>query len=733
MYTSKKSLSQADRIQLVTLFNAGRLAEVESRSRTLLKKYPASGFVWKVLGSSLHAQGKEALPALQKAVVFLPDDAEAHNNLGAALQASGQLDRALVSYRQATLIKPDLVEAHSNLGNVHKALGQSEHAVASYQQALALKPDLVEVYQNLGDALKSLGQLDLAAASYRQALALKPDLVEVHLCLGNTLIDLGQPAYAAISYQSALAFRPDYVEGLYNLGNALNDLGQFEDAVACYLRATALQPDYVKAHTNLGVAYSNLGQFDDAVVSLYQALQINPDFFEAHDNLGYALGALGQLDDALVCYRRALEIKPDYASCLSNLLFRLNCLPAETPLSLLLEAQRFGELAIRQVRPHSDLCNVADISRRLRVGLVSGDFGNHPVGYFIEGVLAALASNGADQMELIAYPSFFRDDALTKRIKLYFNGWYSVVGLSDERLAQRIRDDGIDILIDLSGHTSHNRLPLFAWKPAPVQVSWLGYFATTGLAAMDYLIADPWTVPESEEAHFTEKIWRLPETYLCFTPPDVDLPIRPLPALSNAYITFGCFNNLTKMNDAVVALWARVLLAVQGSCLYLKTKQLNDMTAQQRVIERFAAYGIDAGRLILEGASPRAELLATYNRVDIALDPFPYPGGTTSAEALWMGVPVLTLAGDRFLSHLGESIMQNAGLPDWIAADADDYVARAVAHAGDIPRLAALRNGLRQQVLVSPLFDAPRFARHFETALRGMWTQWCQQQQEKQS
>jgi len=300
--------------------------------------------------------------------------------------------------------------------------------------------------------------------------------------------------------------------------------------------------------------------------------------------------------------------------------------------------------------------------------------------------------------------------------------------LSDERLAHKIREDRIDILIDHSGHTAHNRLPMFAWKPAPVHVSWLGYFATTGVAAMDYLIADPWTLPESEEANFTEKIWRLPQTRLCFTAPDVDLPVPPLPALENGTITFGCFNNLTKMNDSVVALWARILTAVPRSRLFLKAKQLGEASVKQSIVERFAGHGIHSERLTLEGRSPRPEYLAAYQRVDIGLDPFPFPGGTTTAESLWMGVPVLTLAGERFLARQGVGLLMNAGLPDWIAADPEDYVARAVSHAGELHRLAALRSGLRAQVLASPIFDAPRFARHFEAALRGMWQAWCERQ-----
>ena len=277
------------------------------------------------------------------------------------------------------------------------------------------------------------------------------------------------------------------------------------------------------------------------------------------------------------------------------------------------------------------------------------------------------------------------------------------------------------VLLDLSGHTANNRLPIFAWKPAPVQSSWLGYFATTGVAQIDYLLGDPYVTRAEEASHFTEHIWRLPECYLCFTPPKFALKVEPLPALSAGHITFGSFNNLAKMNDAVVALWARVLQAVSGSRLLLKSAQMNDPNVRETTRQRFAARGIDPDRLRLEGSAPRGELLAAYSQVDIALDPFPYPGGTTSVEGLWMGVPVITRRGDRFLSHVGESIAQNVGLSDWIAADDDDYVDKAVEFTADLEHLTTLRKGLRQKVMASPAFDAPRFARRFEAAMWGMW------------
>jgi protein O-GlcNAc transferase len=350
------------------------------------------------------------------------------------------------------------------------------------------------------------------------------------------------------------------------------------------------------------------------------------------------------------------------------------------------------------------------------------------VGYFAEGALTSLAQNASGRLELFAYPSHSCTDAVAERIKASCRGWCSLVGVSDEAAALRIREDSIDILIDLSGHTAHNRLPLFAWKPAPVQVSWLGYFATTGVEAIDYLVADPWTLPESQETNFTEKIWRLPETRLCFTVPNEDADITPLPALRNGYVTFASFNHMSKLNDDVAALWARVLDAVPHSRLLLKAKQLTEASVRQRAVNLFAARGIDPARLVLEGPVSRSEYFLAYQRVDIALDPFPYPGGTTTVEALWMGVPVLTLAGDRFLSRQGIGLLMNAGLPQWIADSPKDYVARAALHANDLNALADLRTRLRGQVLRSPIFDAPRFASHLEAALREMWLRWCRLQ-----
>ena len=675
--------------RLVAIFAHGQYAEAARLARALTERFPQHGFGWKLLGSSLKKTGRmvAALTAIQKAVALSPRN----------------------------------VEAHYNLGNILMDLGRFVEAEVSFHRALQLNTDFAEAHNNLGITLRALLRLDEAEASFRRALKIRPDFAEAHNNLGLALKDLDRLAEADASFRQALQFKPDYAEAYNNLGLTFREFDQFEEAEDCFRRALQIKPDLAETLTDLGVTLNELSRLDEAEDCFRRALELKPDLADAHNNLGNTMQILGRFDAAEDCYRRILKIQADCAWAHSNLLFMYSYIPGKSPSDYLAEARQYGQRVGMKVASQFDRWSCTKPPEPLRVGLVSGDFRNHPVGYFLESLLAEIDPSA---IELIAYPTSHKADELTERIKPRFGAWRPIYGKPDEAAARMIHSDAIHVLIDLSGHTSDNRLPIFAWKPAPVQVSWLGYFASTGVPTIDYLIADPWTLPQTGEAHFTEKIWRLPQTRMCFTVPDVEISVSPLPALANGHLTFGCFNSLLKMNDAVVALWARVLASVPDSRLFLKAKQLHEPSARQSTIERFVAHGIAAERLILEGPSSRSDYLATYSRVDIALDPFPYTGGTTSVEALWMGVPVLTLAGDRLLSRQGVGLLMNAGLPDWVAADADNYVALALSHATDPPRLAALRSGLRQQVLSSPVFDAQSFARHFEAAMHGMWQEW---------
>jgi predicted O-linked N-acetylglucosamine transferase (SPINDLY family) len=700
-----------------------------------------------------------AAPYFRRAAEADPTNAATQMNLGDALKALGQIEEAIASYRRSVEAEPDNTAALVRLGNTQGDHGLHREAIASYRRALEIEPDNPEANLNQGSALLELGQLDLAEKCFRRTLEIEPGSAEAHNNLGLVMKRRQNMDAALVCFEKALSLRPEFAEVYVNMGSVLQALEQTEAAAQSYRRALDIAPGSAIAHSNYGSVLEQLDKLDLAEASLFRALEIDPEYVQAHNNLGLLFSHTNRLAESIAIFERAIKIKPDYADAFANLgsvlkdagriaeasealrraleidpksflahhnlLFIHNYVADLPGKELLADAERFGEVAARLAHPSMHWNNSSDPDRTLRVGFVSGDLSAHPVGFFLESVLSALSSKPTPKLELFAYPTRTCDDETSARLRACCKGWHSAIGLSDEALAQRIRADGIDILIDLSGHTGSNRLPMFAWKPAPVQVSWLGYFATTGLAAIDYFIADPWTLPPDQEAHFSEQIWRLPETRLCFTPPGANVAVGPLPALANGYITFGCFNNLSKMNDAVVALWAEVLNAVPDSRLFLKYQQLGEASVRQHTHERFAAHGIQPERLILENYGPRSNYLAAYQRVDIGLDPFPFPGGTTTAEALWMGVPVLTLAGERFLSRQGVGLLMNAGLPDWIASNPDDYLARAVAHAGDLQRLAAVRDSLRQQVLDSPVFDAPRFASHFEAALRGMWSIWC--------
>lgn len=714
--------------QLDVLFRAGRHAEVEKLGRELVSRHPKAFQAWYLLGMAALAQGRleDAVPSFMRAAELNPGLAPALFNLGFALEKLGRLDEALEAYRRTLACDPQMPDAHNNLGNVLQKLKRNEEALAAYEQAIALRPQNAGYRLNRGDALRELDRLDEALATYEEVLRIDPQMVEAYTNLSLVLHLLGRYEESVSASQRAIALKPDSSKACQNMGHALRQLKRHEEAVAAYRRALAIEPENPELHKDLGAALKDAGQYEGALASFRRALELQPDSDVTLNLLAVALLDSGRYDEAIETYRRGLALNPDGFYIHSNILFTLNYQAGGGSEALFAEAKAFGERAASKAEPFARHDNPPISDRRLRVGLVSGDLGEHSVGFFLQNLLENL---DPDRLEVFAYATVDRKDALNERLRRAIPHWRdaSQAKMDDRALAQQIRADGIDILIDLAGHTAKNRLPVFAWKPAPVQVSWLGYLGTTGLAAMDYILADSWALPEGEESQFTETPWRLPESYICFSPPDLPVEVGALPALGKDSVTFGCFNNLNKIGEEVVACWARVLQAVPDSSLYLKSRSLGSPEVRERLAASFASFGIGTERLLLAGQfNSHEEHFRAYHQVDIALDPFPYPGITTTVEALWMGVPVLSLKGQRFISHQGETILHNAGLTQWIANDVDEYVAKAAAFANDLPALAALRAGLRPQLLASPLCDAPRFARNFEAALRGMWHRWCQ-------
>lgn len=585
-------------------------------------------------------------------------------------------------------------------------------------------PDFGHAWSFMGIAQLAMGTDALFAME--NAAALLPADPTINLNLALALIAHGELQRAEHHCRVAIALRPDYAKAHMNLGAILLDLGRVEGAIESCEKALALQPDYLAALTNLSAALSSANRKLDSIAVARRALALSPDDSAAHLNLGQRLEDLGMVEEAEEHIRRALEIDPGNLVGQSWRQFLCSYHPGHSGIDLLAQARRIGQLFTDAARPWQDWPNDPDPGRCLKLGFVSPDFRRQSVGLFVENVFAALHDMMGERIELHAYHvDAFASDDNTARMKSYCAGWTHVNHMSDSALAEKVRQDGIDILFDLSGHTGCNRLPMFAWKPAPVQVSWIGYLGTTGLPAMDYLIADECTLTVSEEAHFSEKILRMPETYLCFRPPEEECAVGELPAARNGYVTFGSFNNPRKVSDEVLETWAEVLAAVPDSRLLCKYGGFSDETLRGRFTSFFVKRGIDEARLEFMGRVPHSEHLPTYNRVDIALDPFPYPGVTTSVEALWMGVPVVTLAGESFISRQGAGLLKLAGLPEWAACSREEYVAKAVEFAARLDHLAQIRGRLRETLQSTALLDSRRFAVQFESLVRGIWRTWC--------
>jgi predicted O-linked N-acetylglucosamine transferase (SPINDLY family) len=580
-------------------------------------------------------------------------------------------------------------------------------------------PEHPFAWKALGAMLRELGRIGEATDALRRAARLADD-AESYNNLGLVLQEAGELAPAEESYRQALRRRPDLVEALANLGRLCHATGRFAEAERFLRAALRERPDLAEAHNTLAAVLKDCGRLAESEQAARDAVACNPSYPEAYATLGAVLVAMGRLQEGEEKISRALDLRPDFLEAFSALLYVRQFSNDQPPQAALDEARRFGTLASARVRNRYTSWRAARPPQRLRIGLVSGDLRDHPVGHFIQSVLAQV-----DQacIEVFAYPTYRASDALTDQLREACAAWHPIFGMNDADAAQRIYDDGIQVLVDLAGHTAHNRLPLFAYRPAPVQVTWLGYFATTGVAEIDYLLGDAVSIPPANEAHFTETVYRLPDSRLCFTPPALDVAIAPLPALAEGYVTFGSFQNLSKINDSVLALWGRVLAAVPGARLRVQNKQFADASIRRCFVERLERAGIDSDRASLYGPQLREEYLAAHGEVDVILDTFPFPGGTTTCEALWMGVPTLTLAGDRLIGLQGASLLTAAGLPDWIAKGPDHFVEVARRRAEDLAALSVLRGSLRTKLLGSALCDAARFARNLEAALWALWRQ----------
>ena len=576
-------------------------------------------------------------------------------------------------------------------------------------------------HYNRGVVLRQQGDLAGAMASYRQALKLAPGLPEAHLNLGSGLRETGDPEGALAAFRRAIALRPSYAEAHLNLGVALQDLGRLDEAITAYRQARTFKPDLAEAHYGLGVALFQQGKLDEALPELRRAGALRPGYVDAWNNFGVVLQACGPFDAAIAASRKALEGDPaGSVTSYRNLMAAALHMPsldsgARWELARGFEATYAAPIA---TRPVAGFVNSREPERRLKIGYVSSDLYEHPVGRNLEPVLA---HRDRERFEVICYAEVARPDGLTARFQALADHWRPTTGLTDEQVAALVRADAVDVLVVLAGRFDRNRPLVAAYRPAPVRVSFHDP-GTSGLSAMDYLIADRVLVPRNTQERFSERVVALPSFYI--HSPLAGPEVGPLPAAARGHVTFGSFNNPAKVNDQVLALWGEVLRAVPGARLKLKFKNwFGNQGLRERVLR---GLGNEASRVeFVTAEAGRGEHLALYHEVDIALDPFPFTGSTTTFEALWMGVPVVSLAGAAMAGRWSASILHTLKLDELVAGSREEYVRIAAGLASDLVRLAALRAGLRARVAGSPLCNGKARARQVERIYRALWRRWC--------
>lgn len=763
------AISMASIAEVLTIalghHESGRFSESAALCRRILEASPDEVGARRILAASLAGEADAALDRGDAAAAIgpyreardlVPESVGIHFNLAIAERDTGRLREARDGFAAAARLCPDLGRAYLELGFVETRLGRPERAADHLRRGLALDPIEADALYTLGtltDARRepktrlalllraavvrpdhaaahaaaaivqqSTGRRAEAIAGYRRAIVSRPALPEALTNLCIALTETGALFEAARAGERAVTSSPDSAEALLALGNALKASRIHVGALALYRASLKRRPDFSAAHCNLGVTLSVAGYSVEAFPHLRRAIALGPGERTQYANIGLVLRDMGRVDEALTAYRRALAIDPDWVETHSDMIFTMDMLPGVTTADLQAARRVFNERHCVPLRgARKPLHNDRDPERRLRIGLVSADFRMNSAAFAFGPVMREM---DRDAFEIFCYSGVVVEDEMTHRLRPLASRWRSTVGMDDETLAELIRADGIDVLVDMSGHSAGNRQRVFARRPAPVQLTAWTHPHGIGLETMDYVFSDPVTIPEGERHHFREEIWHLP---LCipFEPPTETPPVTRPPVLNSGRVTFGCLNRLSKVTPPVIALWARILRECPEGDLLLKDKALNDPLERERVAARFAEHGIAANRLRFLGGSGQLEHLATNAQIDIGLDPFPLNGGITTMESLWMGVPMVALLGSATPSRVSAAIDISLGLDDWVAKDTDEYVAIAVAKARDLPALVALRATMRDRFLESPAGNIVLYTREVERAYREMWRRWC--------
>jgi len=647
---------------------------------------------------------------------------------GLAFYEQGHHPKAKEIYEKVLKIEPNNFNALQLLGTLYLTSGENLKALTFFDQALAIDQTFPLVYSNKGNALQELNRLEEALQNYNKAISLKPDYAEAYSNRGNVLRKINHLHEALASFEKAISLKPDYAEAYSNRGDVLQVMNKLNDALDSYDIATKINPTYAQAYSNKAAALQKLCRFHDSVAVYNQAISLNPNLSEAYCNRGNALKNLGQLNEAENNYRKAIQIKPDYAEARSNLLFMLSCHNLRTTDEYLELACEWDKACLS----HEDMESArwrsfngsALVSRRLRVGYVSGDFCAHAIRYFIEQLFL---HHDRTKIELFAYSNTTKQDAITQRLKQLVEHWLDISYMSDDEIQARIELDGIDVLIDLSGHTDGHRLGVFARRAAPVQVHYLGYFASTGLAEMDYWIGDSILTPEENNHHFREKVWRLPRVWVSYEG-KTDAPLPRIKPRNDHTLRLGSFNNLSKINPQTLILWAKILQRIPHTKLLLKTKELADEINRNRILTILSEYGISSNRIELHDITITpswSEHMSFYDEIDIALDPIGgVGGGTTTCDALWMGIPVVTLIGTTMGQRMSASMLEAIGHPEWITKSEEEYILKISDLANKEADRQYFRVNLREQMRASQLCNACELARCLEVTYATMFEYW---------
>lgn len=677
-----------------------------------------------IMGGSILLKARDAAAAaatFEAAIQLDPNRAETHNWLGLSLVELSQLSGAKKAFRMAISLDAANALYWNNLGNVLMDLDDVNGALGAYEHALAIDPRASNVLSNIANVYNLMNEPIKALDFCQKALEIDPSHTGALNNRGNACQLMGNYPQAEQSFRDALAINGLDAEIMHNLAKVLEKQDRLPEATSRCLEALELDPGNYEISYTLGNLYRARFRFKEAERAYTRAISQAPDNPAPYLNLGNVLKETGRIDEALAILQKIIEMDPENTAAHSNYLYYMNYSSRVTVEDIFRESLKWDRRFAPDEGGYAEFSNQLDPDRQLKIGYVSPDFCAHPVGYF---TLPVITRHDSKMFRVYCYAENGKEDDLTHRLKDAADQWKSTVSLSDEQLYNEIRDDGIDILVDLAGHTANNRLRVFAMKPAPIQVTWAGYVGTTGLKAMDYLISDRFETPEGDDRFCSERIVRMPHDYICYEPVSYAPAVGPAPMIANGYPTFGCCNNISKITPEVVALWSEILQAVPESRLLLITSSLDDDYTQSRYREMFASYMTD-GRVSFYGRQSHRDLLGKYNEIDIALDPFPYSGGLTTIECLWMGVPVITLGGDRFASRHSISHLTNAGLQELIASSPPEYIEKAVALAKDRTRIETIRNGLRDKMRRSPLCDGLGFTAALEKVYRTIWREWC--------